>query len=659
MKNDEAKLFVTLTMALVIYALCQQDVILAVGAFGILFVPFILRMLGPSNELKWLEMPWLLAIFWAALAGWIWRALVPASSSTVSFLPRTTGILQAGVIIFTLLVWLRPYFRDRVYFLRLLSWSIVALSINIPFSGPVTVIFWIFCAVSTLFILMEALKTSPQEKQSQKYKRGFSFYGIVFLFLVVIYGNCRAVIWTIEVADQTFLHLVDDYSLALTPSHFLNMKPFLQLDGPGISGRDIRPVLEIDSGNNEAIYLITQVFEGYENGIWKVATDPGKHPLSKNSAPDAVKVELKMFDQFTDIIPAPKGVVAANGKGEFLQDKNGIVYNTVTAKARKVWLNLTPGASAGDTQSSFSNNLLEVSPPLKQFLTDYFLKNLGPSTSDQDTAEKIEDFFKSNFRYNLDVTFRADDRGLIKMLKERKSAYCSYFASAMALMLRAQGIPARMVTGFLATETIGQGKDKFLVRVRDAHAWVEALLPSGNGNTRQWVRFDPTPGVLQSASSQAKKIFIYLADLIWRWKSEWQVELSAVEWKKVRQQSLVVLFILGGIIYLRKFWLKRIPKKRKFVSGALTGNADKHLQDIYKQFALLLQSRLGCQKEISETHTELLERLKQKHQLTPDQSVKMSRFLSRYEAARFGSKNCADLESLLNNVGQGLLKDKA
>ena len=59
----------------------------------------------------------------------------------------------------------------------------------------------------------------------------------------------------------------------------------------------------------------------------------------------------------------------------------------------------------------------------------------------------------------------------------RKTGYCEHYATAMVVMLRTIGIPARLVTGFLATEWNEYG-GYFTVRQRDAHAWVEVYFPS-------------------------------------------------------------------------------------------------------------------------------------------------------------------------------------
>jgi len=64
--------------------------------------------------------------------------------------------------------------------------------------------------------------------------------------------------------------------------------------------------------------------------------------------------------------------------------------------------------------------------------------------------------------------------------------YCEYFATAMAAMLRADGVPARYVVGYTAGDPVGDST--YAVREMHAHAWVEVYFPEVG-----WVRFDPTP----------------------------------------------------------------------------------------------------------------------------------------------------------------------
>ena len=68
-----------------------------------------------------------------------------------------------------------------------------------------------------------------------------------------------------------------------------------------------------------------------------------------------------------------------------------------------------------------------------------------------------------------------------------RTGYCEQFASAMAVMARTLGIPARVAVGFLRPKQTGA--DTYVYSARDLHAWTEIYFP-GSG----WVMFDPTPG---------------------------------------------------------------------------------------------------------------------------------------------------------------------
>jgi transglutaminase-like putative cysteine protease len=99
----------------------------------------------------------------------------------------------------------------------------------------------------------------------------------------------------------------------------------------------------------------------------------------------------------------------------------------------------------------------------------------------------VQDHLQRSYRYSLDVGTAASLHPLEDFLFVRKSGYCEHYATAMIIMLRTVGIPARLVTGFLATEWNEFG-GYFTVRQQDAHAWVEVYLPQSG-----WMTFDPTP----------------------------------------------------------------------------------------------------------------------------------------------------------------------
>jgi hypothetical protein len=102
-------------------------------------------------------------------------------------------------------------------------------------------------------------------------------------------------------------------------------------------------------------------------------------------------------------------------------------------------------------------------------------------------ARRIESHLIAGYEYTLDFVGRRAEDPIEDFLFTYRSGHCEYFASAMVLMLRSQGIPARFVTGFLGGE-YNPLEGYFIVRQSNAHAWVEAFLPE-----QGWQTYDPTP----------------------------------------------------------------------------------------------------------------------------------------------------------------------
>ena len=105
-----------------------------------------------------------------------------------------------------------------------------------------------------------------------------------------------------------------------------------------------------------------------------------------------------------------------------------------------------------------------------------------------DKAVALNDFFTdpaNGFRYDTNTAPPAGSTALDDFLFRGKQGFCEQFASSMAVLLRAQGIPSRVAVGF--TPGYGDG-DSRVITTDDAHAWVEAYFPGWG-----WTTFDPTP----------------------------------------------------------------------------------------------------------------------------------------------------------------------
>lgn len=100
----------------------------------------------------------------------------------------------------------------------------------------------------------------------------------------------------------------------------------------------------------------------------------------------------------------------------------------------------------------------------------------------------MQRFSEAPFRYTLRPPLLGH-RAVDEFLFETHAGFCEHYASAFAVVMRAAGIPARVVTGYLGGEMNG---DYMIVRQSDAHAWTELYIDGA------WHRFDPTAAIAPS-----------------------------------------------------------------------------------------------------------------------------------------------------------------
>ena len=118
-------------------------------------------------------------------------------------------------------------------------------------------------------------------------------------------------------------------------------------------------------------------------------------------------------------------------------------------------------------------------------IADEWTKN---GVSDYDKVLAIQQHFHSNgFAYTTDVDVADDADALLNFLTQTKAGFCQQYATAMAVLVRELGLPARIAVGYQAGTLQDDGT--YLVQSKDAHAWVEVFF-EGYG----WLPFEPTPG---------------------------------------------------------------------------------------------------------------------------------------------------------------------
>jgi hypothetical protein len=129
-------------------------------------------------------------------------------------------------------------------------------------------------------------------------------------------------------------------------------------------------------------------------------------------------------------------------------------------------------------------------------ITDRAGQIAGDLETNYDKALALQSYFHGNeFTYSIEAPVAGDfdgtDADIIKEFLDVKSGYCVHYASAMAVMARSLGIPARVSVGFTPGREVrsDDGDVSWMVTTDNLHAWPE-LFFAGIG----WVRFEPTPG---------------------------------------------------------------------------------------------------------------------------------------------------------------------
>lgn len=170
----------------------------------------------------------------------------------------------------------------------------------------------------------------------------------------------------------------------------------------------------------------------------------------------------------------------------------------------------------------------------------------GAST--YDTVRAMEAWLGANVEYDLDAPVPGDGVDAVDdFLFESQRGFCEQIATALAVMLRTQGVPARLVTGYVPGERdLISGVWK--VRGSDAHAWVEVWFPASG-----WQAFDPTSNVPLAGDTRPNTIGVDLA----------RATIANVRNHATAVVTVVAIAAAGGLLTRTgRAWLRRRRRGR-------------------------------------------------------------------------------------------------
>ncbi len=216
----------------------------------------------------------------------------------------------------------------------------------------------------------------------------------------------------------------------------------------------------------------------------------------------------------------------------------------------------------------------------------------GASSPEQRLRHTLE-FLERDYTYSLKPgKFHTGDP-LSEFLFEKKQGYCEYFATAAAVLLRLEGVPTRYITGYSvqAGNRIG---DHYVVREKDAHAWIEVFLPGAG-----WVEADPTPPAEYEAMVAGVNDSWF--DRVWEWLQTTASELWSLlrhgDWRGLLRmlwsllwRAAIALALAWGIIVAWRWWKRRVPAtpgQPPVSSGALDPALTHLLAELDRRWAAL------------------------------------------------------------------------
>ena len=305
----------------------------------------------------------------------------------------------------------------------------------------------------------------------------------------------------------------------------------VELGRPGRISTSSKPVLDLTvrdrngmnsgSENSPPIYLRGAVLEVYREGNWERSSIM-RVPLAERIRmfpPDTTLKPRGNFDNsrwdqhyevsmrpvgdgpvylFTPwrpvefhILNEPMRLGYDFSRGLFLKDGlgGGVEYAVRTVNDEFRTIPIAPDAQRGEVVATEIPE--EIAQLARQIVRD---GGIDPDpfaravSSDASAVRLIENFLRSRYKYTLDAQPVPSGMDATSwFLFEHKQGHCEYYASALTLMARSLGIPARVVTGYIASD-YNAVTGQYTVRESNAHAWVEAEIAPG-----QWRTFDGTP----------------------------------------------------------------------------------------------------------------------------------------------------------------------
>lgn len=415
--------------------------------------------------------------------------------------------------------------------------------------------------------------------------------------------------------------------------------------GRGPNSLRRNPVCEVQM--DHAYYLRTTWFDTYSGGSWSSS-------ISRVSAGDSEQEESSVVD--LALMSGIKEVPFV------IRLKQPLPLMPIPGSMLTGWTNnLRPGTkmangtwavASGSVNSIFRGNALTHSEgnPTDAIheLPDIYGRTLTTSDipeevlslatqvastgkNDFEKAELIRQKIADTIVYNLDAAATPEGKDPVAYaMFEQKQAYCDVYASAMTLMARAAGIPARFCLGYRPDETERDSNGIYVVLESDLHAWSELYFKDFG-----WVVFDATDGAASVPGNE-------------RGSSNDDGPLLQRPWVKTALDLAAIVLLVGGV----GFGVRAQVIHRKSITPKM------ELTMAYETFVRTLEKNLRVRRFPSQTPDEFLRQLKGKLGQAEPLALEINRRFVRamYSNEGYTAGDVAKLRADVRNLSKMLRK---
>lgn len=432
------------------------------------------------------------------------------------------------------------------------------------------------------------------------------------------------------------------------------------LGGPLVLNKNI--MFELSTGKtNTAIYLKGTVKDNYIANRWRKSDKDYKtyrgdeNSDSEYSADTETRIipyKITHRNLLTSTIFHPYSLINANYKwNKYNVDEDGEAYfNKIVKKGEEYTATALKPIMKDKGQleidrSSLCPKYTELPENISDRTKELSLNLTSNKNSDFDKIKAVEEYLRSNYRYTVSPSKVPSNKEFVDyFLFEGKEGYCTYFATSMAVLLRASGIPCRYVEGFIVTEDSWNGQ-QYIVKGTSAHAWVEVKFKDIG-----WINFEPTPAYLEpeyeiktatevrkseetGQKSEADSTDINAVSSTKHKKSLEEYDEEDSEMIIIKKENNIKNYILYLILIMLLIWLStwiyKLLKIREFDEGA------KRLIKV-----LIFFSILGIDIRQNETIRQFSKRVKE----YDGELIMSQKFINILEKSIYDNKGLSEIE---------------